>query len=136
MIDNEQMDMLFKEAQKIALKAYAPYSKFRVGAALLCEDGTVFTGVNVENRSFGLTTCAERNTICTAVARGHLRFKAIAVSTPDSADPTGPCGACRQVISEFMAPDMPVRFAGSGGKQVNTTVGELYPLDSLHELKG
>ncbi|MCL2196152.1 MAG: cytidine deaminase [Treponema sp.] len=136
MIDNEQMNLLFKEAQKTALKAYAPYSKFRVGAALLCEDGTVITGVNVENRSFGLTTCAERNTVCTAVALGHLRFKALAVSTPDSADPTGPCGACRQVISEFMPPDAPVRFAGSNEKQVNTTVGELYPLDSLHELRG
>ncbi|MCL2210391.1 MAG: cytidine deaminase [Treponema sp.] len=135
MIDNEQMNLLFKEAQKIALKAYAPYSKFRVGAALLCEDGTVITGVNVENRSFGLTTCAERNSICTAVAQGHLRFKALAVSTPDSVDPTGPCGACRQVISEFMPPDAPVRFAGSGEKQVNSTVGELYPLDSLHQLR-
>jgi len=136
MIDNDKMTMLFKEAQKIALKAYAPYSKFRVGAALLCEDETVVTGVNVENRSFGLTTCAERNSVCAAVALGHLRFKALAVSTPDSAEPTGPCGACRQVISEFMPPDAPVWFAGSGPKQVKTTVGELYPLDSLHELRG
>jgi cytidine deaminase len=135
MIDKEQMDKLFAQAHQIAERAYAPYSKFRVGAALLCEDGTVITGVNVENRSFGLTTCAERNALCTAVARGHLRFTALAVSTPDSAEPTGPCGACRQVISEFMPADTPVRFAGNGPKQVNTTVGELYPLDSLHELK-
>jgi cytidine deaminase len=136
MIDNKQMDKLFEQARQIADKAYAPYSKFRVGAALLCEDGTVITGVNVENRSFGLTTCAERNAVCAAAAKGHLRFTALAVSTPDSADPTGPCGACRQVLSEFMAPDAPVRFAGSNERQINTTIGELYPFDSLHELKG
>jgi cytidine deaminase len=136
MIDKEQMDKLFEQALQIAQKAYAPYSKFRVGAALLCEDGTVITGVNVENRSFGLTTCAERNAVCTAVAKGYLRFTALAVSTPDSVEPTGPCGACRQVISEFMSAGAPVRFAGNGSNLVNTTVGELYPLDSLHELKG
>jgi len=130
------MDVLFAEAQKAALKAYAPYSKFRVGAALLCENGTIVTGVNVENRSFGLTTCAERNAVCTAVGMGKLRFTALAVSTPDSIEPVGPCGACRQVISEFMPLNTPIRFAGSGPKQINTTVGELYPLDSLHELRG
>jgi cytidine deaminase len=135
MIDNNQMDKLFAQARQIADKAYAPYSKFRVGAALLCEDGTVITGVNVENRSFGLTICAERNAVCAAVAKGYLRFTALAVSTPDSVEPTGPCGACRQVLSEFMASDAPVRFAGSNEKQINTTIGELYPFDSLHELK-
>jgi len=135
MIDKEQMDNLFLEAKKIAQIAYAPYSKFHVGAALLCEDGTIITGVNVENRSFGLTICAERNAICAAAAKGHLRFKALAISTPDSAEPVGPCGACRQVMGEFMSADTPVRFAGSGPKQVNTTVGELLPYDSLHELR-
>jgi cytidine deaminase len=102
---------------------------------LLCEDGTIITGVNVENRSFGLTICAERNAICTAVGKGHLRFSALAISTPDSVEPVGPCGACRQVIGEFMSADIPVRFAGSGSKQINTTVGELLPFDSLHELR-
>jgi len=135
MIDKEQMDKLFEEAQKIAYKAYAPYSKFRVGAALLCEDGTIITGVNVENRSFGLTVCAERNAVFTAVAKGYLRFSAIAISTPDSAEPVGPCGACRQVLGEFMKGNTPVRFAGSNQNQVNTTVGELLPFDSLHELR-
>jgi len=130
-----EMDKLFIEAQKIAEMAYAPYSNFRVGAALLCEDGKIITGVNVENRSFGLTTCAERNSITTAVVLGYRRFLALAVCTPDSEEPVGPCGACRQVISEFMPPDTPVRFAGSGTRQVNTTAGELYPLDSLHELR-
>jgi len=135
MIDKNKLDSLFKEAQTAALKAYAPYSHFRVGAALLCEDGTIVTGVNVENRSYGLTVCAERNTICSAVGRGLLKFSALAISTPDSVEPVGPCGACRQVMGEFMGPEAPVRFAGSGEKTVDTTVGELLPLDSLHELK-
>jgi cytidine deaminase len=135
MIDKKQMDTLFNEAQKIAVSAYAPYSNFRVGAALLCEDGTVVKGVNMENRSYGLTVCAERNAIASAITMGKRRFLALAISTPDSVEPVGPCGACRQVISEFTTPDMPIRFAGSGQKQVNTTIGELLPLDSLHDLK-
>ena len=135
MIVKEQMDKLFAEAKKIAEMAYAPYSMFRVGAALLCENGQIITGVNVENRSFGLTTCAERNAVCAAIAQGQKRFLALAVCTPDSEEPTGPCGACRQVISEFMKSDAPVRFSGKGPNQIDTTVGELYPMDSLHELK-
>jgi len=134
-VDENQMEILFQEAQKASEMAYAPYSRFRVGAALLCQDGKIITGVNVENRSFGLTTCAERNSITTAAALGYRRFAAIAVSTPDSIEPTSPCGACRQVLSEFMPPNAKVRFAGSGPNQVNTSVGELYPFDSLHELR-
>jgi len=135
MMEKVQMDELFLEAQKIAQKAYAPYSKFRVGAALLCKDGTIVRGVNVENRSFGLTICAERNAITSAITMGQRHFLALAISTPDSVEPVGPCGACRQVVSEFMPPDAPVRFAGSGTKRVDTTIGGLLPWDSLHELK-
>jgi cytidine deaminase len=135
MIEKSQMDMLFSEAQKITCLAYTPYSKFRVGAALLCEDGTIITGVNVENRSFGLTICAEQNAITTAITLGKRVFTALAVSTPDSEEPVSPCGACRQVISEFFSSDTPVRFAGSGPNQVNTTIGELFPWDALHELR-
>jgi cytidine deaminase len=135
MINNEQMDELFLQAQKIAKSAYAPYSKFRVGAALLCEDGTIVTGVNVENRSYGLAICAERNAVTTAVTMGKHRITALAISTPDSVEPVGPCGACRQVISEFSQADTPVRFAGSGSTQVNTTIGQLLPWDSLYDLK-
>jgi len=135
MIENQQMENLFLTAKKTAEKAYAPYSKFRVGAALLCEDGNIVTGVNVENRSFGLTSCAERNAIFTAAGLGIRIFTALAVFTPDSVEPTAPCGACRQVLSEFLLPDTPVRFAGSGPNVVNTTIGELYPLDSLHQLR-
>jgi len=128
------MDELFEEARKASNFAYAPYSKFRVGAALLTGDGTVFSGCNVENRSFGLTICAERNAAVKAVSSGHLVFRALAVSTPDSVVPVGPCGACRQVLSEFMAPSSPVLFGGSGEERVHTTIGELYPFDSLHDL--
>jgi cytidine deaminase len=135
MIKREQMEELFLEARKIAMSAYAPYSKFHVGAALLCKDGTIVKGVNVENRSFGLTICAERNAITAAITMGHLEFDALAISTPDSTQPVGPCGACRQVIGEFMTADTPVCFGGSGSERINTTVGELLPFDSLHELR-
>lgn len=135
MVNKDQMDALFLKAQNIAELAYAPYSKFRVGAALLCEDGTVVTGVNVENRSFGLGICAERNAVTTAVTMGKKRITALAISTPDSVEPVGPCGACRQVISEFAQADTPVRFAGSGSARVDTTIGELLPWDSLYDLK-
>jgi cytidine deaminase len=135
MIAVQLMDNLLAEARKAADMAYVPYSKFRVGAAILCKDGAIFTGCNVENRSYGLTICAERNAIAAAIAGGRISFSAVAISAPDSVTPVGPCGACRQVLSEFLRPDAPVRFAGNGKEQVNTTMGELIPLDSLHELK-
>ena len=128
------LDELFMKAGAAADFAYAPYSKFRVGAALLADDGTVFTGCNVENRSFGLTVCAERNAIFKAVSEGRRSFKAIAISTPDSQAPVGPCGACRQVLSEFMEPSSPVIFGSGGKERIKTTLGVLYPFDSLHEL--
>jgi len=133
---DELLDTLFIEARKAADFAYAPYSKFRVGAALLAEDGTVYTGCNVENRSFGLTVCAERNAVFKAVSSGQRSFKALAISTPDSEIPVGPCGACRQVLSEFMEASSPILFGGSGTEKVKTTIGALYPFDSLHDLAG
>jgi cytidine deaminase len=129
------MDELLQKAREAAEAAYAPYSKFRVGAALLSEDGTVFSGCNVENRSFGLTICAERNALFQGIAGGKRSFTALAISTPDSEEPVGPCGACRQVLSEFMPPLAPVRFKGGGASRVDTTMGELLPYDSLHDLK-
>ena len=135
MITEEKLTELAEEARKAADKAYAPYSNFRVGAALLCEDGSIVTGVNVENRSYGLTICAERNAITTAITQGKCCFLALALSTPDSSTPVGPCGACRQVLSEFMSPNSPVRFGGNSTETIDTTIGELLPLDSLHDLK-
>ena len=131
---NINMDELSAAALKAADAAYAPYSHFRVGAALLAKDGAVFTGCNVENRSFGLTICAERSAVVKGVSEGRRSFVALAIATPDSKTPVGPCGACRQVLSEFMEPSSPVRFAGSGPERVDTTIGILYPYDSLHDL--
>ncbi|MDR3248911.1 MAG: cytidine deaminase [Treponema sp.] len=143
--DDKQMEKLFALAMEAAKAAYAPYSKFRVGAALLGADGRIFTGCNVENRSFGLTVCAERNAVFQGVAQGCRSFTALAIVTPDSENPVGPCGACRQVLSEFMGPDAPVRFGpgrpvsgqggqAAGGPVIDTTLGELLPYDSLHDL--
>lgn len=84
-------------------KTYSPYSHFGVGAALLCEDGTNYEGCNIENASYGLTNCAERTAIFKAVSEGQTKFKALAV-VADTEGPCAPCGACRQVISEFEIP--------------------------------
>jgi cytidine deaminase len=128
------LDALYEEARKAACFAYAPYSRFRVGAALLAEDGSLHTGCNVENRSYGLAICAERTALVSAVAKGKRSFTALAIATPDSQVPVGPCGACRQVLSEFMKADAPVCFGGSGPERVKTTIGGLLPHDSLHDL--
>lgn len=132
---NIDREGLHRAARRAAESSYSPYSRFRVGAALLCADGTVVTGTNVENRSFGLTICAERAAVASAVGTGRREFLALAVSTPDAAEAVPPCGACRQVLSEFAAPGMPVLYAGRE-QQAETTLGELYPLDSLHNLGG
>jgi len=135
MKDSSKYDNLFMQAMEAAENAYAPYSHFRVGAALLLDDGSVVTGVNVENRSYGLTNCAERTAFFRAVAKGKRNFTAIAIATPDADYPVGPCGACRQVISEFMQPEAPVIFGSSAADRIETTVGAVYPFDSLHELQ-
>ena len=98
---------LLGHAREAARFSYSPYSHFPVGAALCCADGTIVTGANVENRSFGLSNCAERSALFAAVSQGRKTFLAIAVSTPASETPTSPCGACRQALSEFCPPDPP-----------------------------
>ena len=135
MKNSSKYEHLFEQAREAAKNAYAPYSHFRVGASLLLDDGSVVTGVNVENRSYGLTNCAERTALFSAVAMGKKNFTAIAIATPDADYPVGPCGACRQVISEFMPPDAPVIFGSSADNRIETTVGGVYPFDSLHELQ-
>jgi cytidine deaminase len=112
-------------AEAVSQRAYAPYSKFHVGAALLAEDGRLFAGCNVENASFGLSICAERNAVFTAVANGAQCFVALAlVSSAQS--PVTPCGACRQVLCEF-APSFPIRCYGRDGSQFTTQSGALLP---------
>lgn len=104
--------------------AYAPYSRFQVGAALLAENGEVFTGCNVENASYGLTLCAERTAVCSAVAAGVRSYSAIAISAPGGA---APCGACRQVINEFN-PALKVYLGDETGRLVTeTTLDILLP---------
>ncbi|HUX37315.1 MAG TPA: cytidine deaminase [Rectinemataceae bacterium] len=127
-------DELFRIAEVAARASYSPYSHFRVGAALVAEDGTIITGTNVENRSFGLTICAERSAIVAAVTAGHRRFTKLVIATPDADYPVSPCGACRQVLSEFLEAGAPVFFGSKAGNLVSSTVGELFPHDALHEL--
>jgi len=130
-------DELLSQARTVADRAYAPYSRFRVGAALRTVTGEVYTGVNMENRSYGLTICAERGAVQRAVADGHTRFSEIAVVCPDADQPTAPCGACRQVLSEFMDAEAQVHFAAADQENVvSTTIAGIYPYDSLHHLRG
>lgn len=130
----ENEELLFHIAQDVAKRAYSPYSKFRVGAAILCGDGSIISGTNVENRSFGLTICAERSAVVSAISLGKRDFKAIAIATPDAAYAVSPCGACRQVLSEFFPPDAPVQFGNTAENRVHCTIGALFPFDALHEL--
>src|SRR3989338_5409194 len=94
------MDSLVQKAAEVRKNAYAPYSKFLVGAALETEEGKIFLGVNVENASYGATTCAERSAIFAAVSNGYRKFKRIAIVT-DTSKPSVPCGLCLQVLHEF-----------------------------------
>lgn len=127
-------DKLFAAAQEAAEKSYSPYSKFRVGAAILFTDGSIATGTNVENRSFGLTICAERSAVVSAISAGKKNFKAIAIATPDSSYPVSPCGACRQVLSEFFPAQAPVQFGSTMENRISCTIGDLFPFDALHDL--
>lgn len=116
---------LIAAARAAREQAHCPYSGFSVGAALRCADGTIFTGVNVENASFGLTLCAERAAVVSAVTAGHRSFTAVAVVT-DTDPPAMPCGACRQVLTEF-APELEVLAADMGDAVVRTTLDKLLP---------
>ncbi|KDA50885.1 MULTISPECIES: cytidine deaminase [Leuconostoc] len=105
---------------------YTPYSHFPVGSALLAENGEVFKGVNIENVSFGLTNCAERTAIFTAVAAGHRHFHGLVISGKTD-EPIAPCGACRQVMVEFFEPDMPIWLINDQGQEIETNIAELMP---------
>jgi len=121
-------DALLAAARAVRQRAHAPYSNFRVGAAVLDETGRVHAGCNVENASYGLTVCAERNAVAAAVAAGARRVMAVAVAS-GSRPPASPCGACRQVLAELAAPSAPVFIAGPrGAPTTETTVGALLPL--------
>lgn len=127
-ISAAQQKELLDAAEQAAHHAYAPYSGFRVGAALLLEGGAIVTGANVENASYGLTICAERSAVVRAIVQygPKLRIPAVAVSNLNNA-PSSPCGACRQVLAEFMPPHGLVLFSFGGSIQSHT-LAELLPL--------
>ncbi len=118
-IDHPTAERLLAAARDAAGRAYAPYSRFPVGAAVLTADGSVMTGCNVENASYGLTVCAERVAVASAIAAGHRSIVAIAVTAPRATTVT-PCGACRQVLNEFKLPgrDLVVILDGVEGPEL------------------
>ncbi len=117
---------LFKKAVYARDKAHAPYSRFKVGAVLETDDGTRFEGCNVENRSFGLTMCAERVAVGSAVASGRSQFKLLVIVS-DSKEPVVPCGACRQVLAEFN-PHLRIISGNLEGRTVEFDLATLLPL--------
>lgn len=122
--------MTYDELAKLAIeaknKAYAPYSDFRVGAALVTSSGKVFTGVNIENASFGATNCAERTAVFKAVSEGEKEIAALAVAG-DSSEITYPCGICRQVLAEFGKEDTKIICCDNNGKYKIYSLEELLP---------
>ncbi|CAG5123887.1 unnamed protein product [Candidula unifasciata] len=124
-LTEEDIQKLISSSKEAMKYAYCEYSNFRVGAALLAEDGSIFTGCNIENVSYSLTTCAERTAIFKAVSEGHRKFKAIAISSEVKDSFTYPCGACRQVMIEFGQYDVYVSRPDSAWQ--HTTTQELIP---------
>ncbi len=120
---------LINLAVEAMTKSYAPYSGFQVGAALLCSDGTVFTGCNIENAAYSPTNCAERTAVFKAVSEGRRDFTAIAICGGKGGQITGlcaPCGVCRQVLAEFCKDDFPIYLAHKDGYKA-LTLGDLLP---------
>jgi cytidine deaminase len=127
-----EADRLLDLARRAAARAYAPYSRFPVGAAVLTASGRTATGCNVENASYGLTVCAERAAVFAAVAAGGAeRLAAVAVHSP-RARPCPPCGACRQVLAEFGGDDLAVVLEAADGRPEVTTLGALLPRAFRH----
>ena len=124
-LTEEKIEELVLAAKRVRENAYAPYSGFKVGAALLTKTGKVFRGCNVENASFGLTVCAERHAIANAIAHGEQDFLAIAIVTQGER-PASPCGACRQVIAEFST-DLTVIVENLSGERRVFSIGDLIP---------
>lgn len=128
-IANARMRKLLAAALAVRQRAYAPYSKFQVGAAILCDDGRLYAGCNVENSSYGVCLCAERNAIGQAIARGATRITAAAVVAPGpNGRPTPPCGMCLQAFSEFASGELPILLTTPDGAQEElVTLGQLLP---------
>jgi cytidine deaminase len=125
MIPPELLDRLVAAARDASGFAYCPYSRFRVGAAVLGGSGAIYSGCNVENASFGLTICAERSAVARAVASGETALNAVVVYTP-TGSPTAPCGACRQVLAEF-GPTMDCVCVCDGDGRITAALSHLLP---------
>ena len=126
---DEFRDLLVKNALEVRSKAYSPYSGYSVGAAVMGENGTVYTGCNVENASYGMTVCAERVALFKMISEGCRKFTAIAVATADDGTDGVPCLACRQVMSEFRAEgEVPVYDCDPSGRVFRHTLDELAPM--------
>ena len=121
-----KLDEMLQAARAIVPRAYVPYSGFHVGAAILNEDGSIRAAVNVENASYPLSVCAERNAVASMVASGQTKILAVAVAT-NAKTPTPPCGGCRQVLWEFGNADTPVVAEGANGVRARWRLGELLP---------
>ena len=128
MLQKTEIDRLYEEACKVRLKSYSPYSKFKVGAAVLLEDGNIVVGTNVENASYGLASCAERNALFTTIALGYKKndIKGILI-VADTDAPCSPCGACRQVIYELLNGDAEVVLTNLKNDIKELKVKELLP---------
>lgn len=125
-MNEEIKKKLFEAAIAVREHAYAPYSNYKVGVALITYSGKIFVGCNIENASYGLTICAERNAIAAAVAAGMKDFSAMLVLTQDD-EPGTPCGACRQVIGEFFPQESVIYLANLTGIKKELTVSQLLP---------
>ena len=126
-IEDCNFPQLVQEARRSLENAYSPYSNYKVGAALLTSAGKIFTGCNVENGSYGATNCAERTAVFKAVSEGERSFSAIAIASEEGEAVPFPCGICRQVLSEFCPPEMPVLIYDGNGSVYNAELGELIP---------
>jgi len=121
-----ELESLVAAARAAQEKAYAPYSGYRVGCALLGGDGRIFSGCNVENRSFGLSLCAERVAVASAIVAGCRDYRMLVVLTP-SEPPGTPCGLCRETLIEFGPPDLPIVLIGANGTRRDHVLSDLLP---------
>lgn len=139
-LTKQELTDLLDAAQAVREHSYSPYSHFKVGAAILTKDGDIFVGTNIENASYGLTNCAERSALFSAVSAGQRRFRALALVTQKlpGVKFNSPCGACRQALSEFMAPDTPIYMAVLDGEKRTVYCKQLqelmpFPFDKFTE---
>lgn len=126
-IEDSGFALLAKKAREAMENAYCPYSNYRVGAAVLAVGGRIYSGCNIENGSYGATNCAERTAVFKAVSEGEREFKALAIFAEEGSAAPFPCGICRQVLSEFCPPDMPIIIFDGEKSVYNTTLAELLP---------